>query len=107
MTEPTPPVPPPYQPVPYPYPVVVTQPTDGLAVAGMICGILGLLFSWIPFVGTIAWFLVLPGLVMSVVAQHRRSSGMAIAGIVTSGIGLLICCSYVFVILVGMASGAR
>lgn len=85
---------------------VQQQSGNGLGTAGFVLGLVGLLFSWIPFVGIIAWFLVIPGAVLSGIgiAKANRGEannrGLAIAGLVLSIIGLLICIVYV----VGMAS---
>jgi hypothetical protein len=85
----------PYNVQPYPQPAVPAQ--DGLGTAGFVLGLIGLIFSPIPFVGVIAWPLVILGLVFSAVGVARASSGratnkgLAIAGLVLSIIGLFIC----------------
>lgn len=61
----------------------------GLAIASLITGILALLFSAVPIgsllVGTVA-------VVMGVVAlRQAQSKGMSITGIITGGLGILIC----------------
>ncbi|MEQ3554615.1 MmpS family transport accessory protein [Pseudonocardia nematodicida] len=63
-------------------------------------GILGLLFSFIPFIGVIAWPLVILGLIFGVLGVLRASRGratnrgVAIAGTVLSALGLVICIVY-------------
>lgn len=91
---------------PYPpSPATDVQPQDqpprnGLGTAGFVLGLVGLLFSFIPFIGVIAWPLVVLGLVLSVIGIARASGGkatnrgLAIAGAVLSVIGLVICILY-------------
>ena len=65
----------------------------GLGVAGMILGIIGLIFCWLPFVGGI---FALIGLILSVVGMMQASKGgnpnkgMMITGLVLSIVALLI-----------------
>lgn len=60
----------------------------GLAITGMILGIAGLVFCWIPYLGPL---LALTGIVISIIALMKKQSvGMGITGIVTGAIGLLI-----------------
>lgn len=75
-------------PVPYPYPGSVGPPQSGLALAGMILGIIGLVTcSGIPSI---------VGLVLSLVARKetrdgsRSGDGLAVAGLITSIAGLVI-----------------
>ena len=66
-------------------------PTCGECVAGMVLGIIALVFSFIPFVGLVA----IVGLILSIVgmrkarAQGRRGYGMGVAGLVCSIIALV------------------
>lgn len=122
MTEQIPPIPPPpfsapqhypqpqpvYQQLAYP-PVqyVVAQPSDSFATGGLICGILGLFFSFIPFIGVIAWPLVIAGVALSIISYQRRRSGLAMAGMITSGLGLLVCSSYVVLLVIGTAASSK
>jgi hypothetical protein len=75
-------------------------PRNGLGTAGFILGLIGFLFSFIPFIGIVAWPLVVIGLVLSVIGIARASSGkannrgLAITGAVLSVIGLVICILY-------------
>jgi hypothetical protein len=91
---------PPPPPQPYGY-GAAAQPQNGLGVAGFVLGIVGLVFSFIPFVGVIAWPMVIIGLVLSGVGMSKAQKGqannlgLAIAGLVTSAIGLLICIVWV------------
>jgi hypothetical protein len=75
-------------------------PRNGLGTAGFVLGLVGLLLSFIPFIGVVAWPLVIVGLVLSVVGIVRASSGkatnrgLAIAGAILSVIGLVVCIAY-------------
>jgi hypothetical protein len=75
-------------------------PQNGLGTTGFVLGLLGLLFSFIPLIGVIAWPLVLLALVFAGVGLSRVRSGRAtnkgltIAGLVCAVIGLLICILY-------------
>lgn len=90
--------PPPYE--PQPYYGHIAPPASGLAIASLVLGITGLLFSWIPLIGIIAWPMVIVGLVLGFIAMptinrgERSGFGLAIAGLITSGVGLLICAAY-------------
>jgi hypothetical protein len=68
---------------------------NGIALAGMVCGIVGLVTGWIPFFGVVGIVasivglsLSIPGLRRSHETGERRS--FAITGIITSVIGLLV-----------------
>ncbi|MGD9989215.1 DUF4190 domain-containing protein [Pseudonocardia sp.] len=87
---------------------------NGLGTAGFVLGLVGLVFSFIPVIGIIAWPLVIVGLVLSIIGFTRTRSGradnrgLAIAGIVLSVAGLLMCILYaaVFTAAAGAASTA-
>ena len=84
-----------------PYPLQ-TQ-SHGLAVASLVLGILSILFVWIPFIGLVSWVLAPVGLVLGLVALKQPfGRGMAIAGSICSGIGLLGCIGWV--VLIGRAA---
>lgn len=85
-----------YSPVP---PAPPQQPANrnGLGTAGFVLGLIGLIFSIIPVVGIIAWPLVILGLIFGTLGVLRvnkgeaSNKGLAIAGVVVSAIGLVIC----------------
>ncbi|MEV5300445.1 DUF4190 domain-containing protein [Amycolatopsis methanolica] len=73
------------------------QPKNGLGTAGFVLGLVGLVFAFIPLVGVVAWPLVIIGLILSIVGVSRATKGaatnkgLAIAGVVCSAVGLVIC----------------
>jgi len=79
--------------------------SNGMAVASLVLGILSILFVWIPFIGLVSWILAPIGLVLGLVALNKPfGKGMAIAGSICSGIGLLGCIGWV--VLIGAAAAA-
>ena len=99
-----PPYPPhgPY-PYPYPYPPPMMRPPqgNGLATAGMICGIVGLCLFFLWF---LAGILGLLGIVFGAIGLSRagklggRGKGLALTGIITGALAILL--SIVFVVVV-------
>jgi hypothetical protein len=85
--QPQPPAPPPAQ--------------NGMGVAAFVLGLLGLLFSFIPVIGVIAWPMVITGLVLGLVGLGRAkrgratNKGLAVASIVLSALGLVVCVAWV------------
>lgn len=83
------------------------QPGKGLGIAGMVCGILSLLliFVFMPLgIGC-----GIAGLVMGIIGRKKnKKDGMALAGIITSsiGLGLSVLLIILVVVLVGAAFGA-
>jgi hypothetical protein len=79
--------------------------SNGMAVASLVLGILSILFVWIPFIGLVSWVLAPIGLVLGLVALNKPfGRGLAIAGSICSGIGLLGCIGWV--VLIGAAAAA-
>jgi hypothetical protein len=74
---------------------------NGLGTAGFVLGLLGLVFSFIPVVGVVAWPLVVVGLclgvlgVVRVVRGQADNKGLAVTGVVLSAIGLAVCVAWV------------
>ncbi|MEV0682110.1 MmpS family transport accessory protein [Actinosynnema sp. NPDC050436] len=76
-------------------------PRNWFGVAGFVLGLLGLGTSFVPLVGVVAWPLVVLGLVLGGlgIARARRSGGrgLAVAGVVLSAAGLVVCVLWVAV----------
>jgi hypothetical protein len=73
----------------------VRRAGNGLALAGMVCGIVGLVTGWVPFFGIIGIVASIVGLSLSIPGLRRsRESGerrsFAITGIITSILGILV-----------------
>lgn len=84
---------PPYPPHPYGYgyPPMVAQPSNGMGTAGFVCGLLGLVLCWFPFVGLALGVVgvILSGVGMSNGRRTGASTGLAIAGLVLGLISLI------------------
>ncbi|WP_243770144.1 DUF4190 domain-containing protein [Amycolatopsis acidicola] len=85
-------------------PGVFTRPVEyrnGPGTAGFVLGLAGAIFSVIPIIGVIAWPLVILGAVFGAVGVARvrkdkaNNTGLAIAGLVLSVLGLIICVLWV------------
>ncbi|HEX6360933.1 DUF4190 domain-containing protein [Actinophytocola sp.] len=82
----------------------VAKPSNGLGLTGFILGLIGLLLSFIPLIGVVAWPLVILGIIFSAIGIAKASKGRAtnkglsIAGLVVSVIGLVICIVWATVI---------
>ncbi len=74
-----------------------TRPSNGLGTAGFVVGLIGLVLSFIPLIGVVAWPLVILGTIFSAIGVAKAGSGratnkgLAIAGLVVSLVGLVIC----------------
>ena len=73
------------------------KPSNGLGLAGFIVGLIGLLLSFIPLIGVVAWPLVILGIIFSAVGINKAvkgratNKGLSIAGLAVSIIGLIVC----------------
>ncbi len=80
----------------YQAPAMAQPSNNGLGVASLVLGILSIIFGWIPIIGFISWILAPIGLVLGLVALNTGAGrGIAIAGSICSGVGLLICILWV------------
>jgi hypothetical protein len=85
-------------------------PQNGFGVAAFVLGLLGLLFSFIPIIGVIAWPLVLlapvfAGLGLARARDGRATNkGLTIAGLVCALIGLAICILYAAIFSAAISS---
>lgn len=79
------------------------NPSNGLGTAGFVVGLIGLVFSFIPLIGVIAWPLVILGIIFSSIGVSKAAKGratnkgLAIAGLVVSIVGLVVCILWVAV----------
>jgi hypothetical protein len=80
------------------------KPSNGLGTAGFVVGLIGLLISFIPLIGVVAWPLVVLGIVFSAVGISKAvkgratNKGLSIAGLVVSVIGLVVCIVWAMVV---------
>jgi hypothetical protein len=90
----------PYYPPPW-SPPPPKPPSNGFGTAALVLGIVGLVLSFIPFIGILAWPLVIIGLILGVVGIVRagrgvaNNRGVAIAGVACSAGGLIVCFAWV------------
>lgn len=88
---------------PTPPQMPATKPSNGLGTAGFVVGLIGLLFSFIPLIGVVAWPLVILGIIFSAIGISKAgkgratNKGLAIAGLVVSIVGLVVCILWVAV----------
>jgi len=87
---------------PAPTPITKTvQPTNGIAVAAMVVGIISLILVWVPFVGFVGG---IAAIVLGIIALKKTiGKGMSIAGIVTGAISILCSLVIAFMFLAGLA----
>jgi hypothetical protein len=81
----------------------------GLGTAGLIVGIVALVFSFIPCLGMYAIAPALVGLILSAISMKQAGAsnspkGMAIGGLVTSILGLLIACYWLCLVIFGASA---
>ncbi len=93
---------PPYQQGYYQQPVVVNQlenKKDSLAVTSLVLGILGIVFCWCPGIPIIICII---GLVMGIMSLVKtgQHSGIALGGVITSAIGLVLSFAMFLLIIV-------
>ena len=95
---------------PRPRPPRRLPPGNGLGTAGLVLGIIALVFAVIPIVGVIAWFIWPVGLVLALIGFARVRSGEAtnrgpaLAGVITSGVAAAVCLLGLVITAVGAAS---
>ena len=95
--------PPPY---PYPYPqAYAPPPSNGMGTAALVLGIIGLLLAFIPIIGMISWILTLLAILFGIIGLSKRGSpkGTAIAGLITGGLGLVVCIGWAILFAVGIS----
>jgi len=73
------------------------RPTNGMAIASLVLGIVSVLFVWIPIVGILGTLMAVIGLVLGILALRQPSGrGLAIGGLVCAGVSMLITAIYIF-----------
>lgn len=65
---------------------------NSMGTAGFVLAILAIVFSWVPVLDFILWFL---GALFSFIGIFRRPKGLAIAGLVISFIGIIILVAFI------------
>ena len=86
------------------------EPTNGLAIASLVLGIVAVLLGWIPIVGLVSWIIAPLGLVLGLIALGKPyGRPLAIGGIVASAVGLLICLLWLLGLgaLMALSAGAN
>lgn len=74
---------------------------NGVSVAALICGIMGIVFFWFPVVDL---GLNIAGLICAIVTLSKKydGKGMAIGGLITSILGLLISIFFMVCFVIGL-----
>ena len=79
------------------------QESNGLGIASMIIGIMGIFGSWIPFLGAPVAAL---GLVLGLVQKNWTTNGLAITGVSLNGIWIGIQAFWITMFFIGLFVGA-
>jgi len=70
--------------------IIINQPSakksNGLGTAGFVLALNGLVLCWVPVVGWVVWA---EGFIFSLIGVFKAPRGLAIAGLIISGIGLI------------------
>src|SRR5688572_10145843 len=83
----------------------------GLGMAGMIIGIVALVWAIIPYVGAAAWWLALVGLILSIVAFFMAKNGNKpkrvgiIAGIIMNFVALALAAYWIYALASAVTEG--
>ncbi len=65
----------------------VKQPVDGLGTAGLVTGILSIVFFWL---WPLAIILGVLGVVFGIISYRKSRSGVALAGAICGGVGVIL-----------------
>ena len=110
---PPPPGYPPPQSAPYGYyqaqPYAVVQSGNGLGIAAGVCGIVAVVLCWIPFVDYVSVVLGALAIVFGALGirhanTHGGGKGMAITGLVTGNVALVISVLFLAIIYTAVTS---
>ena len=89
-------------------PPPATSTTNGMAIGALICGILSLPVSFIPFVNIMAIILGLVAIVLGFLARRKATGkGLAMGGIIAGAVGVLISIIVIVVTVVALGSVAQ
>lgn len=81
---------------------------NGLGIASLVLGILGVLTSWTPVTAFVGLPVSIVGVILAVLGMRRiRGKGLAIAGLVLSIIGAVVSGLWLILILIGLAVGPQ
>ena len=90
---------------PLPYYAPPAGSDTGIGVVSLVLGIVGLICSFIPVIGLISWLLAPGALITGVMGlKNPATKGMAIGGLVTGGLALLVC--LIWAVLIGVLIAA-
>lgn len=68
--------------------------SNGVAIAALVCGIIALLASWLPGINLLSVVLGIAAIILGVIglrnAPERGGRGLAITGLVTGALGLVV-----------------
>ena len=70
----------------------IARESNGVGTAGFVLALISLLFSWLPGIGWVVWFL---GFLLSFIGMFKSPRGLAIAGFLISIIDLIILVSII------------
>lgn len=71
-------------------------PTSGLAIAGLVLGIVAIVISWVPIINNFAFFFALIGLIFAIIGLvgalrgKKGGKGMAIAAVVVNVVSIAV-----------------
>jgi hypothetical protein len=93
-----------------PFAQPASQPSNGVAIGGMVTGIVGLVFGWVPIVGFIlgAVAVILSGVgLRNANSKNASGRGMAVAGLVCGILAVLFGLFWILVIGAAASSGVH
>jgi hypothetical protein len=67
---------------------------NSLGKAAFVIGLIGLVLSFIPIIGFVSWLLAPLAVLFGLIALRRPPRALAVAGIITGAISLLVCISW-------------
>lgn len=83
----------------------------GLGVAGLVIGIVAIILSFVPCIGMWAIVPGIVGIILSAISMKQAgpggSKGMAIGGLITSVVAVLIACYWIYVVNFVVHEGAE